>query len=123
LTNGFLKLHKQTMLLLDLLPLRLFKVYLKLLSAASWTGNSTGILGFFETPWSVRDIAHAIHEDHRQLARDIVRLQQTTLPDEHGNPEPLVYYGKFRGAEHLTHYYLPHYILFTDGPQHNDPPE
>ncbi|MDD3493474.1 MAG: hypothetical protein PHZ19_08280 [Candidatus Thermoplasmatota archaeon] len=117
LPQGFVKLNKQAILRLDGLPPRLFKVYIKLLAAASWSGSSTGILGFFESPWSLRDIANVIQEDDKQLSKDILRLRAITMRNERGVVEPLVYYGKFRGAaEGLTHYYLPHYALFTEGP-------
>lgn len=108
--NGFLRLDKQRIRALDDLPAGLWKVYIKLLTAASWAGNAHGVLGFAESPWTLHDIATATGIDDRNLCRDLKRLSKIGL-SVNGTNYGLVWHGAFDG--YAPCWYLPHYGYFT----------
>jgi hypothetical protein len=98
---------------LDVLPAGPWKVYIKLLAAASWAGRDTGVLGFLDNPWGLRDTAAAIGVDYTHLSKMMKVLQSTTLrAGGVGKNYRLVWHGTFDGYRDPC-YFLSHYEYFT----------
>jgi hypothetical protein len=109
--DGFLKLMKRRLAALDHLPPGLGRVYIKLLTAASWAGSATGVLGFVEGPWTLRDIAAALNMDPGGPSRALKQLQRIRFNRGDTN-YPLVWHGTFKSYS-LPVWHLPHYAYFT----------
>lgn len=108
---GFLALRKHRLEELDFLPPGLWRTYIKLLNCASWGAGSCGVLGFCETPWSLRDIAAATNMDAGNLSKALRQLQSIGLPDGEATTA-LVSFCELTPYGH-SGYYLPHYEYFV----------
>jgi hypothetical protein len=98
---------------LDVLPAGPWKVYIKLLAAASWAGPQYGTLGFKESPWNLRDTAAAIGMNAGHLSKMLKVLGKTGLrAGGTGTNYALVWYGTFKDWDEPC-YHLPHYGYFT----------
>ena len=109
--RGFLALKKTTLPELDCLPPGLWRVYIKLLSAASWSWEHEGVLGFSDNPWTLRDIASAIGMDPGNLSKALRELQVIEL--NHGEWRNALVERREFDLCGTAGYWLPHYDHFV----------